>query len=131
MALTPHIWYKKISQIQFWSTLYVNHKPQAIVVDFECENSCSLCCSNLHAVFLSAYAYSIQYKGTKRHANADNLSHLPVQGEYQDATATVVSKISFTDELPIMASDIAEETSEDSVLSRIYYGGVATKRCGR
>ena len=73
------------------------------------------------AIFLSAYTYSIDYKGTKLHANADSLSRLSIQGEEdQDAAATAMFKVSFIDELPIMASDIAEETSKDPVLSRIY-----------
>ena len=41
-------------------------------------------------------------------------------------------KVSFVDELPITASDIAEETSKDSVLSidmylSVHHGGVATR----
>ena len=38
------------------------------------------------AVFLSAYTYDIEYKSTKMHANADSLSHLPVQGEEDQGT---------------------------------------------
>ena len=73
------------------------------------------------AIFLSAYTYSIEYKGTKLHANADSLSRLPIQGEEdQNAAATAMFKVSFIDELPIMASDIAEETSKDPVLPCIY-----------
>ena len=73
------------------------------------------------AIFLSAYTNSIEYKGTKRHANADSLSRLPIAGEEdQDAAAIAMFKVSFIDELPITASDIAEETSKNSVLSLIY-----------
>ena len=73
------------------------------------------------AILLSAYTYSIEYKGTKGHANADSLSRLPVQGEEdQDAAATAMLKVSFTVQFPIMASDIAEETSKCSVPSCIY-----------
>ena len=85
------------------------------------------------AIFLSAHTYSIEYKGTKWHVNADSLSRLPIEGEEdQDAAATFLFNVPFIDELPIMASDIAERTSKDSVLLRIYqynyYGGVTTKR---
>ena len=70
------------------------------------------------AIFLSAYSYDIEYKGTKLHANADSLSRLPVQGEEdQDTAATAMFKISFIEELPITATDIAAETKKDDVLS--------------
>ena len=60
------------------------------------------------AIFLLAYTYSIEYKGTKWHENADSLSHLLIEGEEdQDASATSLFYIPFIDELPIMASDIA------------------------
>ena len=67
------------------------------------------------------------------HANADSLSHLPIEGEEdQDAAATSLFNVPFIDGLPIMASDIAEKTSKDSVLLRIYqhnyHGRVATMR---
>ena len=85
------------------------------------------------AIFLSAYTYSIEYKGTMRHANADSLSHPLIEGEEdQDAAATSMFNVPFIDEPPIMASDIAEKTTKDSVLLCIYqynyHGGVATKR---
>ena len=72
-------------------------------------------------IFLSAYSYNIEYKGTKMHANADSLSRLLVQGEEdQDTASTRMFKISFIDELPVTAADIATETSKDRVLSQVY-----------
>ena len=73
------------------------------------------------SIFLSAYSYNIQYKGTKMHANADSLSCLPVQGEEdQDTAATRMFKISFIDKLSVTAADIATETCKDRVLSQVY-----------
>ena len=55
------------------------------------------------------------------HANADSLSHLPVQeDEDQDAAATAMFKISLIGELPLAATDIAAETNKDDVLSQVY-----------
>ena len=56
------------------------------------------------AIFLSAYTYSIEYKGTKQHANADSLSHLPIEEEDQDAAAIAMFKVSFIDELQTCSS---------------------------
>ena len=104
----------------FTNTSLVNmlHRPQAIVINFECKKSCSLCCSSLHAALGH---FSITALSIKWHANADSLSRLLIEGEEdQDAAAIAMFKISHIDELPITASDIAEETSKDSVLSCIY-----------
>ena len=63
---------------------------------------------------MSAYSYDIEYEGTKLHANADSVSHLPVQGEEdQDTAATAMFKISLIEDLPMTATDIA-------VLSQVY-----------
>jgi len=32
------------------------------------------------ALFLSAYQYEIEFRGSKQHANADGLSQLPIEG---------------------------------------------------
>ena len=83
------------------------------------------------AIFLSAYAYEIEYKGTKLHTNADSLSHLPVPGkEDQDTAATAMFKISFIEELPITATDIAADQEGWCSITgvSIRAGGVATER---
>jgi len=69
--------------------------------------------------FLSAYDYSIEYKNTKAHANADSLSRLPIEGDEED-TVDSLFKVSLVDGLPITATDIATETVKDSVLSHVY-----------
>jgi len=75
------------------------------------------------AIFLSAYSYNIEYKGTKMHANsADSLSCLPIQEEDHEAAAaaTAMFKVSFIDGLPVTSSDIAMETVKDVVLLCVY-----------
>ena len=103
-------------------TLITDHKPLLSILNAKSAVP-SIAAARMQrwAIFLSAYTYSIEYKGTKQHANADSLSRLPIAGEEdQDAAAIAMFKVSFIDELPITASDIAEETSKDSVLSLIY-----------
>ena len=103
-------------------TLITDHKPLLSILNAKTAvPSVAAARMQRWAIFLSAYTYNIEYKGTKKHANADSLSRLPVQGEEdQDAAATAMFKVSFIDDLPITASDIAEETSKDSVLSHVY-----------
>ena len=79
------------------------------------------------AIFLSAYEYSIEYKNTKTHANADSLSQLPLEEE--EDTSDSVFKISLIDGLPLTATDIATEMAKDPVLSYVYQyvRGLVTK----
>ena len=103
-------------------TLVTDHKPLLSILNAKTAiPSVAAARMQRWAIFLSAYAYEIEYKGTKLHANADSLSRLPVPGEEdQDTAATAMFKISFIEELPITAIDIAAETKKDGVLSQVY-----------
>ncbi|XP_013404718.1 uncharacterized protein K02A2.6 [Lingula anatina] len=70
------------------------------------------------AIILSAYDYDIQYRKSELHSNADCLSRLPheVSSIGSDCTIYVCEVAT---ELPLTASDIAEATRKDSVLSKV------------
>ena len=77
-------------------TLITDHKPLLSILNAKTVVP-SVAAAHMQrwAIFLSAYTYNIEYKGTKKHANADSLPHLQVQGEEdQDATATAMFKVS-------------------------------------
>ena len=103
-------------------TLVTDHKPLLSILNAKAAiPSVAAARMQRWSIFLSAYSYNIEHKGTKMHANADSLSRLPLQGEEdQDTAATRMFKISFIDELPVTAADIATETSKDRVLSQVY-----------
>ena len=71
-------------------------------------------------LFLSAYQYDIEYKGSKQHANVDGLSRLPIQGSTALEDPVSVFQLSFIDELPVTASEIEVETSRDETLATVY-----------
>ena len=73
-------------------------------------------------IFLSAYNYNIEFKGTKRHANANSLSRLPMEEEADSGSevAATMFKVSFIDSLPITASDIAVATTKDPIIAQVY-----------
>ena len=68
---------------------------------------------------MSAYDYSIEYKNTKAHANADSLSRLLMEGQEEDMVDSMY-KISLVDGLPLTAADIAAETVKDPILSHVH-----------
>ena len=72
------------------------------------------------AMFLSAYQYTIEYKCGKLHANADCLSRLPVQDNKDLEDPSTVFQVSFVEELPVTAVNIANETRKDNTLATVY-----------
>ena len=72
------------------------------------------------AMFLSAYQYTIEYKCGKLHANADCLSRLPVQDNKDLEDPSTIFQVSFVEELPVTAANIANETRKDNTLATVY-----------
>ena len=73
------------------------------------------------ALLLSAYSYDIQFRPTKKHANADGLSRLPLSdsiplGNVPDPTMFNIAQLSC---LPVTAKMIASATRTDPVLSKV------------
>ena len=72
------------------------------------------------AVQLSAYSYDIEFRTTAKHANADALSRLPLQGsqheEYTDAKVLLCRQI---EAIPIKASQIQQATQADKILRNV------------
>ena len=69
------------------------------------------------ALLLSAYNYSIEFRPTTAHANADGLSHLPL-GTRHPASTDSVFTIGQIQALPVTAEQIATATA---VLSRVLH----------
>ena len=101
-------------------TLLTDHKPLIFILNPKSAlPPISAARIQRWAIFLSAYDYSIEYKNTKAHANADSLSRLSMEGDEEDNVDSVF-KVSLVDGLPLTATNIAAETVKDSVLSHVY-----------
>ena len=68
---------------------------------------------------MAAYQYYIEYRRSAEHANADALSRL-VSSSADDRLDVDEYLISYVNELPITARDIASATRKDPVLARVY-----------
>ena len=79
------------------------------------------------AIILSAYTYTIAFKHTKEHGNADCLSRLPLETDPEfEKFHTCESMINLTQDsqiknLPLSADIVKKETEKDTVLSRVLY----------
>ena len=77
-------------------------------------------CLQRYALLLSAHNYTIEYRNTKKHANADSLSRLSlaVEAETDDGYADCFYCEPF-EKLLVTASTISKETRKDKILSRV------------
>ena len=72
------------------------------------------------ALLLSAYNYSIEFRPTTAHANADGLSRLPLGTRHSPSTDSIFT-IGQIQALPVTAEQVATATRQDSVLSRVLH----------
>ena len=100
--------------------MITDHKPLLPILSAKAEiSSVAAACMQCLAIFLAAYRYDIEFKGTKIHANADNLSHLPMQEEDDLEVAATMFMVSFIDWLSITVSDIDTTTTKEPSLSLV------------
>ncbi len=74
------------------------------------------------SLFLAAYEYTLTFRNTEAHANADALSRLPLPEEPDPSTTPpeVVLLMEYLDDLPVTANDIRHETRKDPILSKVH-----------
>ncbi|XP_057202332.1 uncharacterized protein K02A2.6 [Triplophysa rosa] len=76
------------------------------------------------ALFLGGHRYQIEFKRTLRHANADGLSRLPLNGHGLETTMESTALDVFTlvqlENSPVTAEMIQRETRRDPTLSQVY-----------
>ena len=84
-------WGEEVPYFPIWERVYTVHRPQAINHNTGSkERSPSFSSCKTPNVILAAYRYTIQYKPTREHGNADGLFRLPVHtGEVIESEAAI------------------------------------------
>ena len=72
------------------------------------------------SLMLAAYQYAIEYRKSAEHAKADALSRLVQASLEEQEEEEEVYLISYLEELPVTAREIAAATRKDPVLARVY-----------
>ena len=74
-----------------------------------------------YALFMAAHDYSIRYRSTKLHGNADGLSRLPIlqQEDSDDDEDVDCFYVNHFDVLPIDSESVARCTKSDPILSKV------------
>ena len=71
-------------------------------------------------LFLGAFSYSIEFRGTKQHANCDGLSRLPQPSTPADKPDEVeMFQTTVVEALPVTEQELRMQTRRDPVLSRV------------
>ena len=73
-----------VPSVPLWTSFHTYHRSPAINNLFSPQRPMSATAASRlqrQALFLSMYSYSIKYRGTTQHSNADALSRLPMQTE--------------------------------------------------
>ena len=103
-------------------TLYTDHKPLTTILGSKADIP-TLAAARLQrwALLLSTYQYTIEYRSTACHANADGLSRLPLQstGEEEDVTAATVFNVAQLESLPVTAEQLRAATGCDQILGKV------------
>ena len=71
------------------------------------------------ALLLSAYIYTIEFKPTQQHANADGLSRLPL-GDRQPPSTCSAFVVGQLQALPVTSEQLEAATRQDPLLSRVH-----------
>ena len=74
-----------------------------------------------YALFLAGFEYSIEYKNTTQHGNADGLSRLPLEEAHDKERVDPVEifQVSQMEVLPVSADMIHQATQRDPIFSRV------------
>ena len=102
--------------------LITDHKPLMTILGPK-KGIPSLAAARLQrwAVLLSAYQYTIKFKSTQSHANADGLSRLPLTTGEQEGQCPEASifNLAQLDSLPVTATQVEQATRTDPELSKV------------
>ncbi|XP_021359256.1 uncharacterized protein K02A2.6-like [Mizuhopecten yessoensis] len=107
-------------------TLVTDHQPLVSIFNLQKGTSVTTAARlQRYAMFLAGHDYSIEYRTTKLHGNADGLSRMTldpkVQSEEEDILDdTHVYQVSQLEQLPVTANRLRKETMKDAMLSRVY-----------
>ncbi|XP_055918725.1 uncharacterized protein K02A2.6-like [Eupeodes corollae] len=85
------------------------------------------------AIILMSYSYTIRYRPTAQHANADCLSRLPIGPDEEfdnmdESCHTLDVYSSFIEDFPINSSTVAEHSKKDSILNKTEHPRVVVPR---
>ena len=97
-----------------WSQT-TNHSPQSWAPTF-----LGRCMTVTQAILLSAYTYTIQYKTSQMHSNANGLSRLPLPVPNSQTSKDSIFNVCQVQALPVSFRDIQQTTRRDKLLGKVH-----------
>ncbi|XP_028656990.1 uncharacterized protein K02A2.6-like [Erpetoichthys calabaricus] len=116
---------KKFNQYLYGKhfTLVTDHQPLvAIFSPHKCVPTMAAARLQRWSLFLGGHDYQIEFRGTKQHANADGLSHLPCEfkGTQNLSDPAEIFHLTQLEPLPITSAQIQKETSRDPTMAKLF-----------
>ncbi len=115
--------HKTIPHLSIWTSLHTHHRSQATTCLIGEEKAIPQQTSpriQRWALTLSMYDYSLKFKGTAEHSNADALSRLPLPHSVSPVVLPeIVMVMELVDKTPIIVDILKTWTRKDKVLSRV------------
>lgn len=102
-------------------TLITDHQPLTTILGPK-KGIPSLAAARLQrwAILLSAYKYTIKYKTSQAHSNADGLSRLPLPAlNTRPGSEDSIFNICQVQALPVSCKDIQKATRQDKTLAKV------------
>ena len=109
--------------LYLWTTfvLVTDHKPLTTILGHKASIP-SLAAARLQQwALMSAYTYTIEFRPTKQHANADGISRLPL-GSHKEAALDYINNfmVDQIQAMPVTAEQVQTATRWDPILSQVY-----------
>lgn len=105
-------------------TLYTDHRPLVHIFGQQRSKLPPLCATRLlhYALFLQNFKFTIKYRKSSEHGNADFLSRLPTHSSQLENPDTLEKfQIQHMSVLPVSPKDIASETTKDPELRELLF----------
>ena len=102
-------------------TLYTDHQPLKYIFSPSTGIPVmSAARQQRYAAFLSGFNYTIEYKSSKNHANADSFSRLPLPStEKDDSLMETMYYTEILDALPIDSTTVSKSSRQDAAISKV------------
>ena len=110
--------------------MITDHRPLLALLS-ECKASSPQASARVRrwSLFLASYEYTLKFRGTQLHKNADALSRLPVAVKMptKEEQPELVLLLEQLDDVPITSQQIATWTRRDPNLLPLLYTGIAAR----
>ena len=116
-----YLWRKAFSLIPVWPQVHLTDRSPTLFDESKVVPAQASSRIQRWTLSLASHQYTISFRSTTNHGNADAMSHLPLPNQPSNTPvpSELVLLIENLNEAPITSDQIAEWTQKDPILSRV------------